>query len=919
MISRYSSRLIRHSGESLGQSFLAEKLSRAKAYDRIAGFFSPSIIQVAGEEIAAIGKVRVVANSKITFNLYAASQQPSMPAFKQALWNEWCEFELPEKPISGSVLERLYHLLNTGRMEVRILPDDRFGLIHGKAGVITFHDGSKTAFMGSANESITAWQLNYELVWEDNAPEAVTWVQNEFDSLWGDAHALTLTEEIIKDIQRTAKRKVFSIPEWHGNPNPAAPIIESPVYRRQNGLWNHQKYFVQRAFEEHKRYDGARLILADQVGLGKTLQLAMAAQLIALNGKFPVLIIVPKTLMQQWQEEFWNLLEVPSAYWTGSCWVDENGVEHEKGGQYIQHCPRRIGIISQGLISRRGNAYSTILKGNYECVIIDEAHRARRKSMGSNPENESRPEVNNLLDFIQQIATKTKTLLLATATPVQLHPIEAWDLLSALSIGKLHVFGNEFSPWRQPAQALEMLNGSGQRLDDVEFWNWIRNPLPPADEKDETGVLPFRSIRNTLNMEDAVAVADLEAQADMDAPTKSKVRNLKSSYFKYHNPFIRNIIRRKRSYLEETIDPETNKPYLQKVEVQLYGEDDIEALELPGYLQDAYDSAVEYCRLLAKRTRSAGFLQTLLLRRIGSSMVAGLNTARKLLGEARNEEFDLEEEDSNEFEDVIPEQGSSKNTPEENEMLTRIVNALADRLDADPKYNRVIHLLDHGATDTGPWLDRGCILFSQYYDTAEYVASRLSAHYHDLTIGLYAGSQKSAIYQDGRKTRIEREKIKRMVKAGEIKLIVGTDAASEGLNLQILGSLINLDLPWNPTRLEQRKGRIQRIGQRFEKVYVYNMRYLKSVEDAVHARLSARLNDIHDLFGQIPDTLEDVWVHTALGRIEEAQNRINAVVQKHPFDIRYNSNANITGPKWEECSEVLNKVERLELLGTGWR
>ena len=51
------------------------------------------------------------------------------------------------------------------------------------------------------------------------------------------------------------------------------------------------------------------------------------------------------------------------------------------------------------------------------------------------------------------------------------------------------------------------------------------------------------------------------------------------------------------------------------------------------------------------------------------------------------------------------------------------------------------------------------------------------------------------------------------MKRGEIRLLIGTDAASEGLNLQRPGSLVNLDWPWNPTRLEQRKGRIQRIGQ----------------------------------------------------------------------------------------------------------
>lgn len=54
----------------------------------------------------------------------------------------------------------------------------------------------------------------------------------------------------------------------------------------------------------------------------------------------------------------------------------------------------------------------------------------------------------------------------------------------------------------------------------------------------------------------------------------------------------------------------------------------------------------------------------------------------------------------------------------------------------------------------------------------------------------------------------------KLIEDGTLRLLLGTDAASEGLNLQRLGTLIHIDLPWNPTRLEQRKGRIQRIGQR---------------------------------------------------------------------------------------------------------
>jgi superfamily II DNA/RNA helicase len=90
----------------------------------------------------------------------------------------------------------------------------------------------------------------------------------------------------------------------------------------------------------------------------------------------------------------------------------------------------------------------------------------------------------------------------------------------------------------------------------------------------------------------------------------------------------------------------------------------------------------------------------------------------------------------------------------------------------------------------------------------------------------------------------DKEELKAMVKCRSLRVLVGTDSASEGLNLQALGSLINIDLPWNPTKLEQRKGRIQRIGQVYDIVYIYNMRYKDSVEDRVHSLLSTRLKNI---------------------------------------------------------------------------
>jgi len=76
----------------------------------------------------------------------------------------------------------------------------------------------------------------------------------------------------------------------------------------------------------------------------------------------------------------------------------------------------------------------------------------------------------------------------------------------------------------------------------------------------------------------------------------------------------------------------------------------------------------------------------------------------------------------------------------------------------------------------------------------------------DELIGIYAVGNRSGTYQRGIFQRVPPNTIKVMVKKRKIRLLIGTDAASEGLNLQSLGTRINLDLPWNPTRLKQRKG-----------------------------------------------------------------------------------------------------------------
>lgn len=278
------------------------------------------------------------------------------------------------------------------------------------------------------------------------------------------------------------------------------------------------------------------------------------------------------------------------------------------------------------------------------------------------------------------------------------------------------------------------------------------------------------------------------------------------------------IIRRTRDFLEKTINKETGEYYLQKIDVELFGESDNEALELMGYLYQAYSTAEEFCRLLSSRVKGGGFMSTLMLRRIGSTMFAGENTAKKMLAWTKEGKEMLKDlyDDVFEEDDEISEENRSEIkdlTSDEISCLEKLVKVLKNNKDTDPKYIKTLSILQNGVRDEGPWKDKGCIIFSQYYHSAKYVAELLSGDIKDMKIGLYAGGDRSGIFDKGRVISEKKENIIKGIIDHEIKILVGTDAASEGLNLQTLSTLINLDLPWNPTRLEQRKGRIQRIGQ----------------------------------------------------------------------------------------------------------
>lgn len=878
--------------QPLGRSFLNDRLAGAVAYDRIAGYFRSSVFEIAGEAFEAVaGPVRIVCNSGLDEADIATAR-----AAERAIRTEWCDGK-PEYMTEAQRprYERLQALLRAGRVEVRVLPNAAFGLIHGKAGVITYADGRRTSFLGSINETAEAWTQHYELVWEDDAPEAVAWVEEEFQALWNHRDARKLSDAIVEDVERILSRNVVAVSRWTPEGKEPAPFIEAPVARQGAGLAPHQQAFVSQVAREIGTFGQARYLLADDVGLGKTLQLGMAAQYVALTSEKPVLILAPKNLLQQWQDELRTMLAVPSARWDRGRWLTEDGAVWPAGADA---CPRRIGIFPTSLITAQSPAAEPLTRLRYGCIVLDEAHRARQSGgLG----NDRGP--NNLLDFMLRIAERTETLLLGTATPIQTDRAELYDLMRILNAGCGRVLGGYGSPWRSRDDAMDMVAGRAPIPETAATcWAWLRDPLIPRGEHRTAS-----RIRDELGAAETMASAPTPAIDGFSPALRNQIVFDAETLIRHHNPFVRHTIKRRRKDLKAP----DGTSYFPEIGIRLHGETDEEALEMPASMAAAYQDAREFCERLARSKRGAGLFKTLLLRRIGSSLVAGLSTAEKLLQPTVPAEDLYAEEDAEPGGDPTRDESAMHADADAYSVLRRAIDRMRAVGNSDPKLLAAVrYLRDEG------WAERGCILFSQYYDTVWWLATQIADTFRAIPVGVYAGLGNTYLIRGDDVQRAERTDIQDMVKRRQLKLLVATDAASEGLNLQRLQTLINIDLPWNPSRLEQRKGRIERIGQEAEVIDILNLRYRGSVEDDVHRALSYRLKDIRDVFGTLPDTLEDVWVLAAEGEMEEARRRIDAVPRQHPFALRYTESVPATD--WNRCEQVLNRTDMVEYLKRAW-
>src|SRR5712692_3188443 len=878
MIRRFSSRRQR-----LQHVFLREKLREAKRYLRIAGYFRSSLFELLQEELDALDEVLIVCNSDLDPVDIGVARTVREKGF--LLKEKWYE-QSPKADVAlhQRKYSRLHELLQGGKLKVKVVPRTIAPFLHGKAGIIESRTGTTTSFMGSLNETREGWSENYELLWEDDSPEAVQWVREEFDFLW--AQGVDLPQVVVDEIERSAKRVEY--PNVEACPPfdlPPASMAEAPLYQRGEALQVWQQAFVGLFLEHRETYRNTRLLLADEVGVGKTLSLAVSA-------------IVGCLL--------WDELGAPSAVWTrNKTWLDHTGHEiRTRGAEDVARCPYQIGIVSTGLVVNTHSIERRALlekRGGYGTLVLDEAHHARRSALLA-----ERGEPNNLLDFMLQVAKSSRHVLLGSATPIQTDVRDLWDLLVVLAQGADFVLGRIFSLWRDPEKVLPLITGEKSIDDEEEAWDLLRNPLPPSTE------LPFFDhVRTDLHLEPKEFFTS-RSHLDLDenftrAELKDQVEGREAglSFFQRHNPIVRHTVLRRRADLER-------RGLLPKIAVDIHPPREGggvlfvgQALLTNSHLDAAMQAAEQFTQLLGQRANSPGFLKGQLLQRICSSIASGIATAQRLLERKPLDDDDL----------FAGQDDAQKLTPPERALVELMLEELEARPE-DPKLDAVFEYLLRERR----WLELyGCIIFSQYFDTTEWVARKLAEKLPQEAIAIYAGAGKSGIYRDGRFTTVPREAIKEAVRKRDLRLVVATDAACEGLNLQTLGTLINIDLPWNPSRLEQRLGRIKRLGQARQSVDMLNLVYAGTRDQVVYARLSQRMKDRFDIFGSLPDVIEDDWIDD----IEHLDEKLSEFITKRNearsgFDLRYGETVDPKGEPWEKCARVLSRRDLEEALSRGW-
>ncbi len=935
-------------GRSLVERFYVPILESAVRYDRTTGYFSPGVLLLASRGVEGLdrngGRMRLVVGCSL--------EQEEVDAITRGEeLKHVVEAQLAKAPLTPGTdeehqaLELLSWLIARGMLEIRVaIPCDEHRrprasriLFHEKAGIVEDRTGRRLAFNGSINETIQGWQDNWESFhvftsWASPGDEErVSDEEKSFERLWRneakrcvviDVPAAVrdgLLKFLPPDDQLPARLLAMELPP----PDPAEPVLEpgvrpptlpsrtlattdeaalrrevwaaiaaAPTWRAGGERigeatcnvtpWPHQV----RAFNRLYSSWPPKLLIADEVGLGKTIQAGLLLRQAWLSGLARrILVLAPKAVLTQWQLELrekfnlnWPIYDGANLRWCESPATPGGAVRKVPDADWHKE---PVVIASSHLLRRTDRAPQVLEAAEpWDLVVLDEAHHARRKGAGTTKDRKP----NQLLALMQQLRARTQGLLLLTATPMQVSPVEVWDLLDLLGLPEgwdEQAFVAFFDRAAHPNPSAsdfeflaDMFRKAERRFGPVDE-GVVRRCMPEG-----TGSLAARKVVRALRDE---AVAPRRQLSTEHRRAAVHVMQAATPVARLISRHTRELLRR--YFKAGKITTRIADRNVEDVFVTMSADERAVYEGIEDYISTAYANAS-----LEKRN-AVGFIMTVYRKRVASSFAALRQTLMHRLTDPKDYGTLFGDEDAPEDEagDEALEAADlaalarDEAVAEDKARIEEILAAVR-ALPPDTKTTQLVDVLRGlQARDY-----RQVIVFTQFTDTLDYLRDHL--HAAGFSVLCYSGRGGERREASGTWRHVSRDDTKRMFRQGDADILLCTDAAAEGLNFQFCGALVNYDMPWNPMRVEQRIGRIDRLGQAFSEIRILNLHYEDTVETDVYKALRDRIQlfsqfvgKLQPILARLPKQLKET---TLMAPRASREHQRDALVQNIDQDVK---------------------------------
>ena len=555
-----------------------------------------------------------------------------------------------------------------------------------------------------------------------------------------------------------------------------------------------------------------RFLLADEVGLGKTIEAGLIIKELKARGMANrVLVLAPSGIVSQWQFELrTKFSEIFSLYRRDTIAF----LQSKHPGENVWTVEDNV-LASTSYAVADDQRMRDIALAGWDLIVIDEAHHARRQM-----QSETKRTWTRLWTLAEMLADPTSIgtegLLLLTATPMQLHPFELYSLIELVD-------PTLFPDYWEFEEHRALLAGLNETVDAVKRW-------PALDRQDQAESLD--SVAHWLERD------PLSLQQDLaDGERRSAITQELLSKHRLSEVMVRN-----RKAIVGGFQPRVARVWPVEMTPQEW-----EAYEAIGhYIRTGY------ARAQAVKNNALGFLMSTfqklnssssyalrqsLLRRIErlEAGLAGPKTANQI------EESDLEEKPAAEALNDILGARYQDAIAEEIRELAHLV-ALLDEIPLDSKALVLQQRLREIAEEEP---DAKVLLFTQSRDTQEYLSERIPEPW---SVNIFHGQLKPEVKDAA---------IARFRSGKGPQILLSTEAGGEGRNFQFCHILINYDLPWNPMRIEQRIGRLDRIGQKHP-VTIINFSLTGTIEERVLEVVSNRIQVFEQTIGGLDPILGEV-------------------------------------------------------------